>query len=57
MNLLKMVSRAFITAFGITQPGPEQERRAAIFICAMLLGAVILVIGIGLVVKEVCYGP
>jgi hypothetical protein len=36
--------------FGITPPRPEQELKATIFICAMLFGTLVLVIGLGLFV-------
>ncbi len=37
MPVLLFLARAFIQTFGITQPGPRQERRAAWFIGAALL--------------------
>ncbi len=36
MGFLLLIARAFINTFGITQPGPEGERRAAYFIGALL---------------------
>ena len=37
MGLLLLLTRAFVNTFGITQPGPEGERRAAWFIGTLLL--------------------
>jgi Mg2+ and Co2+ transporter CorA len=36
MGFFKFVTTGFINFFGITQPTPEQERRAAWFICGLL---------------------
>ena len=36
MPLLLFLARAFIQTFGITQPTPQQERRAAWFIGILL---------------------
>ena len=36
MAFLLLIARSFINTFGITQPGPEGERRAAYFIGALL---------------------
>jgi hypothetical protein len=36
MGIFKFVTQGFIDFFGITQPTPQQERRAAWFICGML---------------------
>ncbi len=44
---LKKLTTAFIFTFGITPPRPEQEGTVAIFICAMILGGVLLVFGLG----------
>ena len=49
-NPFKQVTQSFIMTFGITPPRPEQELKATIFICTMLLGTVVLVIGLGLFV-------
>ena len=49
-NPFKQVTQSFIMAFGITPPRPEQELKATIFICAMLLGTLVLAIGLGLLV-------
>ena len=37
MRFLLLIARSFINTFGITQPGPEGERRAAYFIGALLV--------------------
>jgi hypothetical protein len=50
MNPCKQVTHSFIMTFGITPPRPEQELKATIFICTMLLGTVLLVIGLGVFV-------
>jgi hypothetical protein len=47
-NPFKQVTQSFIMTFGITPPRPEQELKATIFVCAMLLGTLVLVIGLGL---------
>ncbi len=44
MPLLLFLARAFINTFGITQPTPQNERRAAYFIGATLT-LVLLVVG------------
>ena len=49
-NPFKQVTQSFIMAFGITPPRPEQELKATIFICTMLFGTLVLVIGLGLFV-------
>ncbi len=36
MGFLLLITRAFINTFGITQPSPEGERRAAYFIGGLL---------------------
>ncbi len=36
MGFLLFLARAFINTFGITQPGPDAERRAAWFIGSLL---------------------
>lgn len=36
MGFLLLIARSFINTFGITQPGPEGERRAAWFIGILL---------------------
>ena len=43
MPLLLFLARAFIQTFGITQPSPSQERRAAWFIGAAML---LIVLGV-----------
>ena len=37
MPFFKLITRGFIDFFGITQPTPKQEQRAAWFICSLLL--------------------
>jgi hypothetical protein len=49
-NPFKQVTQSFIMTFGITPPRPEQELKATIFICAMLVGTLVLAIGLGLLV-------
>jgi hypothetical protein len=49
-NPFKQVTQSFIMTFGITPPRPEQELKATIFICAMLLGTLVLAFGLGLLV-------
>ncbi len=44
MGFLMMLARSFINTFGITQPGPEGERRAAYFIGALLALVVLIMI-------------
>jgi ABC-type amino acid transport system permease subunit len=44
MNLLLLISNAFINTMGITQPSPQAAKRAAWFIVA-LLSAVAAVVG------------
>jgi hypothetical protein len=46
-NPLRRVAQAFILTVGITPPTPERERRATIFISAMLAGAVVVAIVFG----------
>jgi hypothetical protein len=41
MRLFSLVTQGFIDFFGITQPTPQQERRAAWFICSLLILMVI----------------
>ncbi len=45
MGFLLLIARSFINTFGITQPTPEGERRAAYFI-----GALLVLIVVGMVV-------
>jgi hypothetical protein len=37
MGIFRFVTQGFIDFFGITQPTKEQERRAAWFICGLLV--------------------
>ena len=42
MAFFTLITRGFIDFFGITQPSPEQERRAAWFICSLLVVIAVL---------------
>ncbi len=44
MEFLLLIARSFINTFGITQPGPEGERRAAYFIGGLLFLVVLMMI-------------
>ena len=44
-RLSEIVSESFIWGVGITQPKPGQERRAAIYITATLIGTIVAVAG------------
>jgi ABC-type amino acid transport system permease subunit len=46
MNLLLLISNAFINTMGITQPSPESQKRAAWFIVALLSAVVIVIASI-----------
>ena len=37
MGFFRAITNGFINFFGITQPTPQQERRAAWFICSLLV--------------------
>jgi hypothetical protein len=53
-NPFKQVTQSFIMTFGITPPRPERELKATIFICGMLFGTLVLVIGMELfVLREI----
>jgi hypothetical protein len=45
-RLTDMVSEGFIWGVGITRPRPGQERRAALYITATLVGTVLAVAGV-----------
>ncbi len=45
VNPLRFLVDAFVNTFGITQPTPENERRAGQFI-ALMLGGVVVVIAV-----------
>jgi len=47
-NPFKQVTQGFVMTFGITPPRPRQELTATIFICGLLLGTVVLVLGLGM---------
>lgn len=44
MGFLLLIARSFINTFGITQPSPAKERRAAYFIGALLAVIVVAMI-------------
>lgn len=44
-RLTDIVSESFIWGVGITQPKPGQERRAALYITATLVGTIVVVVG------------
>jgi hypothetical protein len=46
MNLLLLISNAFINTMGITQPSPQAAKRAAWFILALLSAVVVLIASI-----------
>jgi ABC-type amino acid transport system permease subunit len=46
MNLLLLISNAFINTMGITQPSPQAAKRAAWFIVALLLALVVVLASI-----------
>jgi hypothetical protein len=46
MGLIRLITTGFINFFGITQPSPEQERRAEWFIVVLL---VLIVLGAALI--------
>jgi ABC-type amino acid transport system permease subunit len=46
MNLLLLISNAFINTMGITQPSPESQKRAAWFIVALLSAVVVAIASI-----------
>lgn len=43
MRFLRLLARGFTKAFGITQPTPQQETQAAIFIGVLLGGVIVLI--------------
>jgi hypothetical protein len=55
LNPFKQITQGFIVTFGITPPGPEQELRATVFICALLLGALVVVGGLSLLVLRLAF--
>jgi len=42
MNLLRYLTSAFINFFGITQPSPEEETRASLFIAFLFLSMLVM---------------
>jgi hypothetical protein len=55
LNPFKHITQGFIVTFGITPPSPEQELKATVFICAMLLGVLVVVGGMGLLVLRLVF--
>lgn len=45
-RLAEMVSEGFIWGVGITRPKPGQERRAALYITATLVGSLAAAVGV-----------
>jgi hypothetical protein len=51
MKLLAWLTESFIAVFGITRPGPEQQRRANLLIGGFLLAVILVAFGtVGLLV-------
>ena len=44
MGFLTLIARSFINTFGITQPTPQGERRAAYFIGGLLFLVVVMML-------------
>ena len=44
MGFLLLLARSFINTFGITQPGPAGERKAAYFIGGLLMLIVVVLV-------------
>lgn len=55
MNPFSFLTRVFIDVFGITHPTPQQERRAAWFICSLLALIVIGIVAVFLAVYGVAH--
>lgn len=49
MRLLRYIAVAFINFFSITQPSPEAQDRAAIYIALMLVAVACFVVLMGMV--------
>jgi len=49
MRLLRYIAAAFINFFSITQPSPEAQDRAAIYIAVMLVAVACFVVLLGTV--------
>jgi hypothetical protein len=47
MSLLRYIAVAFINFFSITQPSPETQDRAAIYIAVMLVAVALFVVLMG----------
>lgn len=52
MNLLRFVSAAFINTFGITQPRPDAERRASLWIVLLLTAVLAVVAGVAVILRS-----
>ncbi len=46
MGFLLLLARSFINTFGITQPGPAGERKAAYFIGGLLMLIVVVLVAV-----------
>lgn len=53
MNPFRFLTRVFIDVFGITHPTPQQERRAAWFICTLLALVVLGIVAVFVAVYSV----
>jgi hypothetical protein len=47
MKLLEALATVFIRTFGITEPTPAMQRRAAWFILGLMLAALLVVCAVG----------
>jgi hypothetical protein len=56
MHPFGRVAHAFIMTFGITQPGPNRERIATVFIVSMLAGTVGAAVGMAAFLLHAIYG-
>jgi hypothetical protein len=52
MNPLRLLVDAFVNTFGITPPTPETEARAGRVIAAMLGAVLILLVGVGWLLRS-----
>jgi hypothetical protein len=55
MGIFRLITRAFIDFFGITQPTPKQEKQAALFICG-LLGLIVVTVALVFAVVVLAFG-
>lgn len=56
MQPFRRVSQAFIVTFGITQPRPDQEQVATVFIVSLLAVVLLCAIGIGAFLLHIVLG-